>query len=610
MKVLIGKSCGSWLLCSFLLFAACGSGRTPLLPPACELRWEPSAIDFGDVPPGQTVVRYVRVSNVGGAECRLWNVGLAPDSDAWFGVSAAMPSSLVLEPGSAVELSVIFRPGQPSVPLVRTGQLAMDVDSPATGYIAVPVTGEVQSKCVLEVSPAAIDFGHVRIGSTATDGVRLANQGTGPCEIDRVGLVPGTDAQFFLPDAWSGPVRIAPWEEQVVGVGFAASDASKPHRRTGHLGFASTDPQRMSVTVPLAADIDIGCDLTWTPARLDFGNVILNNQVSANLTLENDGSDACAVSGLALTPDSHADFALSSGQALSFSVAPGAKEVIAVTFTAADSAPPHLKTGTLTFDTGNAREPAAQVPLSALVSTVCVEASRWIYTVDNTGHFARFDPTTRRFTDIALLDCPSSRRPFSMAVDQNAVAWILFDDGNLFKVDTGSGACAKSGFESGQHGFKEFGMGFVFDPATGTDTLYIAGGPSIGTGQSTLATVSFPSLEVTPIGQVTAGDAELTGTGDGELWGFVPRSSSSTGQAVLVRLDPHSGAILELHEYPTMTGTQQWAVKFWGGDFWIFLEKTVYRVSRGAPDVAVKAIANTGRDPIVGAGVSTCAPLH
>jgi hypothetical protein len=50
-------------------------------------------------------------------------------------------------------------------------------------------------------------------------------------------------------------------------------------------------------------------------------------------------------------------------------------------------------------------------------------------------------------------------------------------------------------------------------------------------------------------------------------------------------------------------------MKFWGGAFWIFLDQTVYRVDRGVPDAIMTAIPNTGRT-IVGASVSSCAPLH
>jgi hypothetical protein len=194
-----------------------------------------------------------------------------------------------------------------------------------------------------------------------------------------------------------------------------------------------------------------------------------------------------------------------------------------------------------------------------------------------------------------------------MAVDQKAVAWVVYDDGNLFKVDTATARCEATSFQVGQDGFNKFGMGFVFEPSTGVDTLYIANNLMVD-GKTELATVSFPSLVVTLVGPITAGSAELTGTGDGGLWGFVPYDENPDGQAVLVRLDPASGATLESYAYPTLTDSGSWAVKFWGGSFWIFLGTSVYQVPRDTPQTIRTAIADTGRD-IVGAGVSTCAPL-
>jgi hypothetical protein len=163
----------------------------------------------------------------------------------------------------------------------------------------------------------------------------------------------------------------------------------------------------------------------------------------------------------------------------------------------------------------------------------------------------------------------------------------------------------------GQHGIIAFGMGFVFDPLTGVDTLYIAGGDTNGVStQSPLATVSFPSLVVTPVG-TTDGNPELTGTGDGTLWSFFPSITSPTGLATLARLDPASGATLESYTYKEMTGRAvNWAMKFWGGSFWIFLNTSIYKVSRNALTTFDPHVIDISGRRIVGAGVSTCAPLH
>jgi hypothetical protein len=457
------------------------------------------------------------------------------------------------------------------------------------------------------VSPTTIDFGHVAIDTATTSSVQLINQGTGPCEISDLTLSPSTDRQFHLDSP--EPFALEAGERRAIAVSFHAEDMTKPHHRTGALQFVSNDNAQGESTVPLSADIDVGCNLGWLPTSLDFGNVMLNTSADGHVSLTNDGSDTCYVSDLALTADSDRNFRLTSTTSVAVPVGGGA--TIQLVFTAADSTPPHLKSGTLTFQTGNKRTPSARVPLSANVNTVCVEASRWIYTVDQGGLLSRFDPDTLTFTDIATLRCPNTLElPNSMAVDQNAVAWVAYQDGNLFKVDTGTGDCKATSFQPNQHGLKVFGMGFVFDPSTGTDTLFIAGGQSVVLGQSTLATVSFPGLVVTPVGTVTEGLPEMTGTGDGQLWGFIPAGVATGRSALLLRLDPKTGATLESYAYPSVTGGGAWAMKFWGGSFWVFLGSTVYKIARDTPDLIQSVIPYTGRVGIVGAGVSTCAPLQ
>jgi hypothetical protein len=78
---------------------------------------------------------------------------------------------------------------------------------------------------------------------------------------------------------------------------------------------------------------------------------------------------------------------------------------------------------------------------------------------------------------------------------------------------------------------------------------------------------------------------------------------------VLVLIDPATGKTMESHWFPDLPSESNWAVKFWGGSFWIFLNGSVYQVSRDNPAVIHTVFSSTGRN-VVGAGVSTCAPLQ
>ena len=576
----------------------------------CILAVDASALDLGEVSPGSQATRTFTITNLGGADCNISGLGLSPGSDPWFALGPQVPTAFGIKPGDHWTVPVTFSPeGKASIPLDRAGTLVFDSDDPSRGQVDVPVTGRILTNCTLAVAPSAIDFGHVALDGTATGSVDLANVGDDACEIGSVALAKGSDAQFSLvPGQWD-LVALAPGESQSIAIVFHAVDPAAPHQRSGQLTFETTDAKAATRVVQLLAYIDVGCSLTIAPASLDFGNVMLNTTAAAAITLGNEGSDTCHVSGIAFGLGTDSSFTLDGSQALALDVVPGASQPILVHFGAFDSAPPHLKTGTLVLKTGNTRMPDASVPLSAYVNSVCVEASQWIYTVDGSGLFSRFDPATTTFTDIGRLDCPDYNGAFSMAVDQNAVAWVLYQDGNVFKVDTATGKCQSTSFQVGQHGLYNFGMGFVFDPSTGLDTLYIAGGGSLGsTTRSELATVSFPSLVVTPVG-TTDGWPELSGTGDGTLWGFFPGSNSPTGFSTLVRIDPATGATLETYTYKDMPSYGNWAMKFWGGSFWIFLGNSTYRVDRTSLTTFHTIIAN-GSHAIVGAGVSTCAPLH
>jgi hypothetical protein len=547
--------------------------------------------------------------NRGEGECKLTNIGTSPTTDGYFTLSA--PSSLSLPSQVAAVLTVTFKPLQASIPLDHSGDVTFDIDSGRVAHAAVRLEGVVQTDCRLRISPTSLDFGHVAIDTSRALSVRLVNSGTTSCEVADITFGPSTDSQFHL-DATADRFSLDAGDTAFVSVTFAATDITPPHHRGGSLRFATSDSSQPEVTVSLSADIDIGCHLSWSPEHLDFGSLRLNTQGDRQVTLANDGSDTCYLSGIGLAQGSHPDFRPISTET-SLAVAPGASPTIGVRFTAADSSTPHHKTGTLVFETGNRRQPSAQIPLSADVDTVCVDASRWIYTLDQSGVLARFDPTSLTFTDIATLRCPNSPGFNSMAVDQNAVAWVGTQTGELFKVDVSTGGCEATTFDGIPSGLTSFGMGFVFDPSTGKDTLFIAGGTELTYDSShppILATVSFPSLDISRVGPVNAGFPELTGTGDGQLWGFIPAFASKAGRAALVRLDPNSGRTLESYPYSDLSAVGAWAMKFWGGVFWIFLDTSVYTAKRDSPGTVQTAIANTGRSPILGAGVSTCAPLQ
>lgn len=248
----------------------------------------------------------------------------------------------------------------------------------------------------------------------------------------------------------------------------------------------------------------------------------------------------------------------------------------------------------------------------------CAEEAKWIYLIGSDSSLIRFEPDAKQFTTVGTIDCDAGfATPFSMAVDRNADAWILHDDGTIFNVSTADASCEATAFEENQKGFELFGMGFVSDTAGGSDeTLFVAGGAggAIVETSAGLATIDEASLvlsQVAPIGTLS-GWPELTGTGSGELWAFFPETDNG---AQVHQLNKSTGATLKSFPIAEVGAgaAEAWAFAFWGGRFYIFLKTSndastnVWRLDPSTGDV-VEWVSETGYR-IVGAGVSTCAPV-
>jgi hypothetical protein len=238
----------------------------------------------------------------------------------------------------------------------------------------------------------------------------------------------------------------------------------------------------------------------------------------------------------------------------------------------------------------------------------CSEAAKLIYIIGQGNNLYSFNPPTLEVKSIGVLNCPQTNgaTPFSMAVDRTGFAWILFNDGRIYHVDVTNATCGATNYQSGQQGWLTFGMGFVSNSAGSTDeTLYVAG--YYGEGIAKIDTEALSLSVVAPYDAINSA-AELTGSGEGRLYGFFQGSP-----IIIAEIDKTNGHIISQAPQPTINIGGGWAFAFWGGDFYLFTSPNFgnsqidrYRPSDGT---TTTVLTNLG-DNIVGAGVSTCAPTE
>jgi hypothetical protein len=247
----------------------------------------------------------------------------------------------------------------------------------------------------------------------------------------------------------------------------------------------------------------------------------------------------------------------------------------------------------------------------------CLDAAKLVYVLSLEGDLYSFAPADKKFTKVGALNCTAGGKTYTtvaMGVDRNAVAWVnmrdqdsLTGESRMFNVDTKTAACTPTNIK-GSWG----GMGFSTDQGTtDKETLFLIGQGSALNGA--LLKVDFAGESIVQVHDLPEQvDLELTGTGDGRLYGFLqsdPLAIAAVDKSSAAFSDRASLSSVELPQPP------MFAFSFWGGDFYVYTatdpspSKTTtvarYRPSDKSLDDAY--MTNIGFH-IVGAGVSTCAP--
>ena len=240
----------------------------------------------------------------------------------------------------------------------------------------------------------------------------------------------------------------------------------------------------------------------------------------------------------------------------------------------------------------------------------CSEASKLVYLFTDQADLYSFDPPTKKLTSLGSLSCASAASPNSMAVSRDGTAYVNYADGSIFKVDTKTLACASTSFKAA--GWNQMGMGFSTNGTSGSEeTLYVAKTDVFATSE--LARVALPSMTLAPIKGFSSAFAnlnpELTGTGDGRLYGFFVDSSFGSA-AKLAELSKTDASALSTVTLSKITSVGAWAISFWGGDFYLYYasDSGNTKVGRYRPSDKTFVDYMTTTVRIVGAGVSTCAP--
>ncbi|WP_146652359.1 hypothetical protein [Labilithrix luteola] len=270
-----------------------------------------------------------------------------------------------------------------------------------------------------------------------------------------------------------------------------------------------------------------------------------------------------------------------------------------------------------TFDDDNGGDAGGTLTSEGGVDTLreCAEDTKDVFVISAENSLYQFHPPTLEFKSLGTLNCPTNgATPTSMAVDRTGIAWVRHSDGSIWKVSTVDRACQPTNFAPPLHSFTKFGMGFASETAgSSNEALFLSDSEGGGLGKLDLSTLAVRSIG-NYTGDLLGKPAELTGTGEGKLYGFF-----ATSPAQVAEISKGTGEIVSAKVLTEVNAGDAWAFSFYGGDFYIYTnaingagpplggggsDVTRYRPSDGSVQVVKSKVGFK----IVGAGVSTCAP--
>jgi hypothetical protein len=252
----------------------------------------------------------------------------------------------------------------------------------------------------------------------------------------------------------------------------------------------------------------------------------------------------------------------------------------------------------------------------------CSDASRLVYVIADDNSLYSFAPDKLSFEKIGVVNCKTLGNVNSMAIDRLGMAWVNYDTGELFKVSTKDASCEATTFAPNQAGFAAtLGMAFSSDsPGSNDETLFVSDNalqaPNPGPGKG-LGKIDLSTMTLTPNGPYTAAakgsDAELTGSGNAQLYGWFTTTPSALGA-----INKADGSTPNTTPLPASLNVPDggFAFSLWGGDFWFFTSYssngadvsssvTHYVTATKSATVVLNQIGFV----VVAAGVSTCAPV-
>jgi hypothetical protein len=203
----------------------------------------------------------------------------------------------------------------------------VDCFSEGDFYLTVKL-GWITSKPEMAVSPASLDFGQVKVGTTAQQTVTISNLGTANLSLQTVSFVQDSNPDFsYTP--FQLPLTIEPTGSVDVTVIFAPTVEGEA---LGVLKITGDDEENPFADIVMTG-AGIVPDIMVEPVSMDFGQWLTGTSAVNTFVITNQGDADLVVESLSWAAGGSDDFAISALPELPLTIAPDSFYELEVMYT-------------------------------------------------------------------------------------------------------------------------------------------------------------------------------------------------------------------------------------------------------------------------------------
>lgn len=255
-----------------LSVALTGTGTQP------GLASTPASVNFGNVVVGATGSVSVNLSNTGSASVTITQASVSGTGFTMVG----SPNGQTIQAGQSLSFTAQFLPASVGN---ATGSISVASNAP-NSPMTITLTG-AGTQAGLGVSPAAVNFKGVVVGSSATTTLNLSNTGSAAVTISQASVA-GTG---FTISGLAAGLTIQPGQNSSFTAQFQPTSTGSA---SGSISVSSNSPNS-PMTIALTGtgtQPEIGA----IPSSAPFGNVTVGNTNSQTITLTNGGTANLTIS--------------------------------------------------------------------------------------------------------------------------------------------------------------------------------------------------------------------------------------------------------------------------------------------------------------------------